>query len=88
MVGGKRMPTTITLKNIPDELYDRLKAAAKAHRRSINSEAIVCLEGALATPRRITAEERIARARAISEGLQAKFFDHALVDELKNEGRS
>lgn len=82
------MPTTITLKNIPDELYDRLKASAKAHRRSINNEAIVCLEGALVLPKKITPEERITRARAIGEGLQAKFFDHALVDECKNEGRS
>jgi antitoxin FitA len=82
------MPTAITLKNIPDELYDRLKAAAKEHHRSINNEAIVCLEGALVLPKQITPEERIARARAISEGLQAKFFDHALIDEFKNEGRS
>ena len=41
------MPTTLTLKNIPDEVYARLKAAAEAHRRSLNSEAIVCLESVL-----------------------------------------
>ena len=38
------MPTTLTLKNIPDEVYQRLRASAEAHRRSLNSEAIVCLE--------------------------------------------
>ena len=36
------MPTTLTLKNIPDDVYDRLKASAEANRRSMNSEAIVC----------------------------------------------
>jgi hypothetical protein len=36
------MPSTITLKNIPDEVYERLKASAEANRRSLNSEAIVC----------------------------------------------
>ena len=40
------MPT-ITLKNIPDELYARLKESAADHRRSLNSEIIVRLERAL-----------------------------------------
>ncbi len=62
------MPATITLKNIPDEVYLRLKAAAQSHRRSLNSEAIVCLEAVL-LPGRTTAEEVIARARAIRESL-------------------
>lgn len=41
------MPTTLTLKNIPDEVYERLKLSAAVHRRSLNSEAIVCLESVL-----------------------------------------
>lgn len=36
------MPTTLTLKNIPDDVYQRLKRSASEHRRSLNSEAIVC----------------------------------------------
>jgi plasmid stability protein len=81
------MPTTLTLKNIPDEVYERLKSAAQAHRRSLNSEAIVCLETVLSPARKISPEERIARARAISAGLKTKYFDHDLVDTLKREGR-
>jgi antitoxin FitA len=42
-----RMPTTLTLKNIPDDVYERLKLSAQTHRRSMNSEAIVCLEAVL-----------------------------------------
>ena len=34
----------ITVKNIPDLIYENLKFAAKAHHRSINSEIIACLE--------------------------------------------
>ncbi len=30
------MPTSLTLKNIPDAVYERLKAAAELHRRSLN----------------------------------------------------
>lgn len=58
------MPTTLTLKNIPDDVYERLKLAAGLHRRSLNSEAIVCLEAVL-VPARITPGERIARARKL-----------------------
>lgn len=35
---------TITLKNIPDRLYERLKYFAKLRHRSLNSEVIFILE--------------------------------------------
>ena len=55
---------TVTLKNIPDDLYECLKATAQAHRRSINSEMIYCLETIL-KPRKVSAEERLARVRLV-----------------------
>lgn len=55
---------TITLKNIPDDVYERLKSQAQAHRRSVNSELIHCLETVL-RPNRITAEERLGRIRSL-----------------------
>ena len=58
------MAVTLTLKNIPDDVYRRLKLSAETHRRSLNSEAIVCLESAL-TPARLPPSERLARARAL-----------------------
>jgi plasmid stability protein len=54
----------LTIKNIPDDLYDKLKASAAAHHRSINSELIHCLETVL-MPKKLTAAERIRRARAL-----------------------
>ena len=39
------MAKTITIRKIPDALYDRLVAAASGHGRSLEDEAIVCLEG-------------------------------------------
>lgn len=56
------MPITLTLKNIPDAVYERLRASAEMHRRSLNSEAIVCLESVL-LPTRMPPGERLARAR-------------------------
>ena len=80
------MPTTLTLKNIPDEVYERLKVAAEAHRRSLNSEAIVCLETVL-TPTKIAPGERLARARQLRAGLSTTKFRARDIDTLKRQGR-
>jgi antitoxin FitA len=89
MVAGDKelaMPTTLTLKNIPDEVYERLKASAEAHRRSLNSEAIVCLETVL-LPGRVSPSERLARARVLRAGLGVLRFATDDIDEFKREGR-
>ncbi|MCM5571088.1 hypothetical protein M6I34_11280 [Burkholderiaceae bacterium FT117] len=80
------MPTTLTLENIPDEVYQRLKASSKLHRRSLSSEAIACLETVL-LPRRIDPGERLARARALRAALQRTRFEAPDVDATKREGR-
>ena len=81
------MPMTLTLKNIPNEVYDRLKLVAEAHRRSMNSEAIVCLE-AILLPRKVTAAERLARARELRNDLPKGKFKARDIDVMKREGRS
>ena len=80
------MPMTLTLKNIPDAVYDRLKLSAEAHRRSMNSEAIVCLEAAL-LPAKVTAKEHLARARELRKELPEGKFKAADIDAMKREGR-
>ena len=37
----------ITVKNIPDDVYDQLKQSARINRRSINQEIIVCIESSV-----------------------------------------
>lgn len=81
------MPTTLTLKNIPDEVYQRLKASAETHRRSLNSEAIVCLESVL-MPGRVDPIERIARARALRSTLPRQKFKARDIDTYKRAGRT
>lgn len=59
---------TLTIKNLPDKLYAQLKARAAEHRRSLNSEAILAVEQALAEarlpdPAKILADLRRGRAR-------------------------
>lgn len=84
------MPTNLTLKNVPDEVYERLKASAESHRRSLNSEAIVCLEAVL-LPSRVSVGERLARARSLRAALpktrSKRPFRHEQIDAFKREGR-
>jgi len=80
------MPTTLTLKGIPDDVYERLKISAEAHRRSLNSEAIVCLETVL-LPGKMPPAERLARARALRASLPKGKFHVKDIDILKREGR-
>ena len=77
---------TLTLKNVPDKLYSRLKKSAKQHRRSINSEAIVRLEEALAgVPRDPNAI--LAEIRAFRESLGDVHLTDAIIERAKREGR-
>lgn len=80
------MPTTFTLKNIPDEIYERLKASAESHGRAMSDEAIVLLEAVL-LPSQINAEERLVRIRAIRSTANAKNIDHRHVNEFKRGSR-
>ena len=80
------MPTTLTLKNIPDAVYEKLKLSAENHRRSMNSEAIVCLESVL-LPSRMMPSERLARARELRSALPQGKFRARDIDAAKHEGR-
>lgn len=80
------MPTTITLKGIPDELYARLKSAADASHRSLNGEVIACLESVL-MPRKASSAQHLAAIRAARARLPQESFDHAEIDALKRQGR-
>jgi antitoxin FitA len=83
---GLNMPTTLTLKNIPDAVYERLRASADLHRRSLNSEAIVCLESVL-LPTRMSAGEQLQRARELRASLDFRVTAKDL-DAFKRQGRA
>ncbi len=52
----------LTLKDLPDEVHRELKARAERHRRSLNREAIACLEAAVGAER-VDVDALLARAR-------------------------
>jgi plasmid stability protein len=81
------VPTTLTLKNIPDEVYARLRDQATLNRRSLNSEAILCFETVL-NMRPVDSQARLTRLRAVRASLGDVRFEAADIDGLKREGRA
>ncbi len=73
----------LTIKNIPDDLYSRLKEAAQAHHRSMNSEIIYCVERTLC-PHKIDVSEHISMAKT----LRAKTARHPLNDDELDAAKS
>ena len=80
------MGMTITLKNIPDDIYGTLKAAAEAHHRSLNSEVIACLERVL-MPTKVSNETHLALAAQMREELKGKKFKVEDIEKAINQGR-
>lgn len=58
---------SLTLKNIPDSLLERLRARAAADRRSVTQEMIHLLEVSLDAASRTSGAEALAKARAQAE---------------------
>ncbi len=79
------MPT-LTLKNIPDSLYLRLKEAAQAHHRSLNSEILYCVEQTLGTYK-IDVSEYLEIARNLRKKTTHSPLTDKRIDDAKNEGR-
>jgi antitoxin FitA len=77
---------TITVKNIPAELYERLKIAAKAHRRFVNSEIIVRIERAVAA-HPVDPEAMLARARPLRQLTHTAPITEADFSQAKAAGR-
>lgn len=68
---------SITVKNIPDPLLERLRSSAAQANRSVNRQIIDCLERQL-LPRRMEPEVLIERARL----LRRRGPDPITIDEL------
>jgi plasmid stability protein len=78
--------TTITVKNIPDELYERLREAAKDNRRSINGEIIHRIERSL-TSSQAAIEPLLARIRRLHESFEGQTLTVEQIDDARKEGR-
>jgi plasmid stability protein len=77
---------TITVKKIPEELYQRLKESATVHRRSINGEIIYCLEQVLRS-RRLDPDEYLLHADALRDEVNLPAITEQFLRKSKNLGR-
>ena len=77
---------TITLANIPDDLFDDLKLRARRHRRSVDGELIHCLE-AMLRPRKVPTEERLERIRNLRPRIDPNAIREGDILEAIAEGR-
>ncbi len=78
---------TITVKNIPPELYRKLKQSAKDNRRSINSEIIMCIERTICS-QRVDTLTFLKRIEQLQKGLSIPSIAEASLEKARDEGRS
>jgi plasmid stability protein len=79
------MPS-ITVKSIPDELYERIKQSAAEHRRSINKEIIICLERTLLA-RRVNPAVFLSHVDALREQSYLPPLTDEILRKAKAAGR-
>ena len=77
---------TMTIRNVPEELLEALKVAAKKHRRSLNQQVLLWLEEACLTKAGTLpdVEVELAEIRQLRTG--GKAMTCAEIDAAKREG--
>jgi plasmid stability protein len=79
---------TLTIKNLPDPLYERLKTRAMKNRRSINSEAILAVERAVADAPEVDPAKRLATLRRHRERLTGVYLTDKALRAARGSGRA
>lgn len=78
---------SITIKNIPEPLYTRLKEAAARNRRSLNGEVIARLERSLGIGA-IDAQALLGRVRSVRDRSALPYLSDAELRQAREEGRA
>jgi len=78
---------TVTIKNIPEEIYEKIKLQARANRRSVNSEILSIFEHAVQKLTPIDVQETLERARKARELTAHYTITNEEIDRWKKEGR-
>lgn len=81
---GERAAMNFTLKNIPGDVYEKIKARAERNRRSINGEIISILREST-VPMRPSVDETLARARELRSRTRG-FLTDEFLNKVKREG--
>lgn len=76
----------VTIENIPDHLYEKLKTRAEENRRSMNNEAISCLERALQGGR-IDPEAFLVKVEALQQQVSLPPLTDEILRTARENGR-
>ena len=82
---GEHMAINFTLKNIPEDLYEKVKQRAERNHRSVNGEIIFLLDAAT-MPRPVDSAGILARAREFRERTRG-FLTEDFINRAKRESR-
>jgi plasmid stability protein len=77
---------TLTIKNVPPEIYERIKIQAKNNHRSINGEVISILEQAISIPP-IDVKTTLEQTKKLREMTAHYVITVDEIENLINEGR-
>ena len=79
--------TNLTVKNVPEELYKRLKDSAAQHRRSLNNEVIARLDEAMRS-QRVDPEAFLTQLKLFRNRLSLPPLTDDFLRDAKNQGRA
>jgi plasmid stability protein len=70
------MPVNLSVKNVPDEVAEKLRQRAKANHRSLQGELLAVLQEAVSSPDKLSIEEfhKIVRASGLRSPREATKF--------------
>ena len=78
--------TTVTIKELPEDLYRRLREQAARNRRSISAEAIVCLQRSLGVAA-VDPEAFLADVALLRERSTEFYVTDESIREARRRGR-
>ena len=79
------MPS-MTIKSMPDRIYSSLKRNAKLNHRSLNGEAVACLERSLGL-NKTEPEDRLSRIDALRASIKPVEINDEVLSHAKAGGR-
>ncbi|MBN2416810.1 Arc family DNA-binding protein [bacterium] len=77
---------TVTVKNIPNDLYEKIKETAHGNRRSINNEIIHRLDRSLRS-QVIDAEALLSRIERLRHDVSVPLLTDEMIAAAKEDGR-
>lgn len=77
----------ITVRGIPDDIYEQLKEEAERRHRSLNQEIVHRIEASVRAPA-VDPDEHLERVRSTRRGLGDRAsIDDELLERARSEGR-